>query len=260
MKPPDSFNLDSIPFEKLNVSISESEYRNRRPDGRCVEIDRPHWRARFRHVLDLVDEIHDDQDEPILDIGAYRYNIATLLKLRGYSIVGIDKDPTKMSNYIDQEGFDIRQCDIEREELPVESQNYETALFLEVFEHLRIDPIDTLEKINNTIYPDGKLVLSTPNLYYILNYVDFLRGDGIRHLWDGFEEWKQLHEEGFPGHVRIYSESELTDLLQYAGFDICDVYYTGSPYQGKKQVFRPICKMIPRLRSRIYVIATPSPD
>jgi SAM-dependent methyltransferase len=242
-------------FDDLNIPISKAEYKSQRPEGHRTSIDRPAWIARYKQTCDLVEMYHDNGD--ILEIGAYDYELTKILQSKGYGVIGVDKDTTKMADYIRKEEFDIRTCDIEREDLPFDDHSFSTVLFTEVFEHLRINPLEPLRSIRRILKPAGTLILSTPNLYYIMNVVDFVLGRGIKTMYDGYEEFKQLEEEGYPGHIRVYSKDELEKFLTNTGFEIQEVFFAEGPHEGKKRVFRPVCRMKPEMKKRIYVVATP---
>ncbi|MHB9288024.1 class I SAM-dependent methyltransferase [Halobacteriales archaeon Cl-PHB] len=97
-----------------------------------------------------------------------------------------------MSGYIRQEGLDIREFDIEREALPFDGRSFSTVLFTEMLKHLRMNPLETLRKIQRVTTDDGTLVLTTPNFYSIINIGDFILGRGLRNMDTGYEVFKQL--------------------------------------------------------------------
>ena len=94
-------------------------------------------------------------------------------------------------------------------------------LLFELFEHLRLNPIDVLSKIYKVLIPKGKLLLSTPNLYSIYNIGRFITGKGINN---GFVEFNKLNTIGHMGHIREYTVKEMIDFLSHCGFiniEIC---------------------------------------
>lgn len=251
-----SLKEDPTEFSDLGLPISKSEYLTRRPDGYTAEINMPTWVSRFKLVCDLVEKYHPGGT--ILEIGSYRYNLTSILELKGHKVIGIDKDTSKMSEYIQQEELDIRECDIEREELPFDDRRFPIVIFTEVFEHLRINPLQTLRNIERVIKKDGVFIISTPNLYYIMNIVSFLLGRGIKTMCDGYEEFARLDKKGYPGHIRVYTLSEMKKFLTNTGFSIVDTFFAGTPQEGKRRLLRPICRIKPELMTRMYLIATPN--
>jgi len=88
-----------------------------------------------------------------------------LLKAAGLDVVGVDLAPQRAAAFIERNGLDIHQADIEGEPLPFEEGRFSMALLNEVFEHLRINPLERLERIHRVLRPGGILLLTTPNLY-----------------------------------------------------------------------------------------------
>lgn len=242
-------------YESLELPISKNEYIERRPEGRTNQIERPDKIARIKRICDLVEEHH--RGGPILEIGSFPYNITTILKLKGYDPIGIDKDSDVMSEYIAEQGLDIRECDIEREELPFDDQSFSIVILTEVIEHLRINPLETMRRIRRVLSDDGVLILSTPNLYSIMNIYSYLRGDGLSNMHTGYEIFNQLEEMGYPGHFHVYSESELEDMLSHTGFRVSDAFYTGIPRSKRYTPLNLICRLKPELKRRVWIVATP---
>jgi SAM-dependent methyltransferase len=101
----------------------------------------------------------------VLEIGAAPCHMTALLKLHGYSAVGVDINPGRVADLIERFGLDVRCCDIERSPLPFTDETFACAMLCETFEHLRIDPAFVLSEINRVLEPDGALLLTTPNVY-----------------------------------------------------------------------------------------------
>lgn len=242
-------------FESLQLPISEEEYKERRPEGRRNQIERPDKIARIKRICDLVEEYH--RGGPILEIGSFPYNITTILELKGYDPIGIDKNTDVMSEYIAERNLDIRECDIEREALPFDEQSFSIVILTEVIEHLRINPLETMRRIRRVVSDDGVLILSTPNLYSIMNIYSYLRGDGLSNMHTGYKTFNQLEEMGYPGHFHVYSESELDEMLSHTGFRTADAFYTGVPRSKRYTPLNLICRLRPKLKKRVWIVATP---
>lgn len=72
--------------------------------------------------------------------------------------------------------------------------------------------------------------------------------------WDIVPVFQQLEEKGFPGHIRVYREEEITELLCTTGFTVEEVGYSnigGRP--GKLGVLaRPVTRVFPRLKKNMF--------
>ena len=157
-------------------------------------------------------------DDRILEIGSAPCQFTYLLDRTRFDVTGVDIDPRRVAPVIDRHGLDVRKCDVERDDLPVESDSVDVALATELVEHLRIDPLHALREVRRVLRPDGILYLVTPNQYHIASIWGFVRGEGaISHA---HYEFSKLERLGHMGHVREYAPSDLRELLREEGFRI----------------------------------------
>lgn len=165
----------------------------------------------------------------VLEIGGYPFFLTSALKDHGHEIQTIDKLTFSASRLADQLGLKVTGCDIEIERLPFADDSFDDVLLNEVFEHLRIDLIFTMEEIRRVLRPGGRLWLSTPNLRSLRGIVNFLfKSEAWAVVGDGVHaQYKSLRAHGFMGHVREYTSKEVVDLLQAVGFKIEAVIYRG---------------------------------
>ncbi|MFB6143837.1 MAG: methyltransferase domain-containing protein [Candidatus Nanohaloarchaea archaeon] len=244
-----SDEVESI-LEKLQVELDNAEVSGW---GSSIE---PH-RERYIETLKVVEQ-EVERGSDILDIGALPYHLTYLLQRKGYAVTGADLEPNRMKDFKERVGLEVEKWDIEKEKPPFERESFDVVLFNEVFEHLRINPIRALERINCALKPEGKLILSTPNLYSIYNIVDFLAGNGLD---GGYSEFKKLDEVGHMGHVRIYSEDEMRKFLENTGFRVLDVnyrWYKGDyPSRKLDTVLSFLKKFKPSLQPDMFLIAEP---
>lgn len=159
----------------------------------------------------------------ILEIGSLPCHLTYCLKSLGYSVIGLDINPERAASFIKQHDLDIVKCDIEKEKFPFDNNRFGLILFNEVFEHLRIDPIFTLQEIYRVIKHGGILILTTPNLYSLENILSYLLGKGL--AINSFNEFKKLQNVGHMGHIKEYSTSEIKNFLQNMDFQLIMVKY-----------------------------------
>jgi len=151
----------------------------------------------------------------ILEVGSAPYHVTYLLQQFSQQVTGVDIDPDRHHHYIKQHDLKIVKCNIEKETLPFENKVFKYVLLNEVFEHLRINPIETLREIHRVTHPEGILILTTPNLYSIQNIINFLLGKGFDNP---FKEFQKLELLGHMGHVREYSVPQVREFLAGTGF------------------------------------------
>ena len=125
---------------------------------------------------DIVDVVTQTSPRELLDIGCGSGYLAKLLKTRlpGLSVDGIDISAAALERAKDHLG-QWWQCNIDEVDLPVESNRYDTAVCVEVIEHL-YDPDHALREIYRILRPDGCAVITVPNLAFWRFRVDLFRG------------------------------------------------------------------------------------
>jgi SAM-dependent methyltransferase len=86
---------------------------------------------------------------------------------------------------------------------------------MEILEHLHINPLFALREINRVLKPKGTLILSTPNIN-LLHKIMFLFGKSYQE--NPLEAFKTQEKFGFMGHIRLYFEHEIKQLLEATAF------------------------------------------
>lgn len=192
---------------------------------------------------------------PVLEIGSAPCHMTALMKLSGFTAVGVDLEPERVVDLIRQLDLDVRPCDIERSALPFSDDTFNCALFCEVFEHLRIDPAFVLSEINRVLAPGALLILTTPNVYSLPSFGRFLLGKSIA---DPVTEFGKLRALGHMGHVREYSAREVERFLVNAGFTVqsTDYRYHANTQGGKRKLLQMAYRLAPRhFRREIVIVA-----
>ena len=132
-----------------------------------------HHQERIALDLDIVDNTNSSKAR-ILEFGSIPLLLTLALKKSGYNVTGLDIAPERYSKIISELELDILKCNIETDKLPITDNSFDIVLFNELFEHLRINPIFTLEEVFRVLKPGGILFLSTPNLRSISGILNFL--------------------------------------------------------------------------------------
>ena len=190
------------------------------PDPNVDEWARAYLDDKEEYFTELFGRVTEtvSPDDRILEIGSAPCQFTLLLDSAGFDVTGIDLDPDRVSPVIDRYDLDVRQCDVERDELPAASNSVDVVLATELLEHLRIDPLHALREFRRVLRPGGILYLVTPNQYEIGAIWGFLRGEGaISHA---HYEFAKLERLGHMGHVREYAPADVRELLREEGFRI----------------------------------------
>jgi len=147
----------------------------------------------------------------VLDIGcASRYGrddwLHGLLAQDTADLVGIDLN-AKTVGELQAAGYDVHLADAQDFDL---GRQFEVVFAGEVIEHL--DNVHGfLSSVRRHLAPGGRLVLTTPNAFYIGNFIYRLGG----------------HARVHPQHTSWYCDSTLRRVLTVNGFDHVAIHYIG---------------------------------
>ena len=189
----------------------------------------------------------------VLEAGAHPFLYTALLQAEGVAVTALDLRPERSAAFIARRGLDVRACDIEGERWPLDDGSVDFALFTELLEHLRVDPLFALAELNRVLKPGGRVLLTTPNLYALKTVLRFARGRG---LWDPIGEFGKLRVLGHMGHGREYARRDVLRLLQASGFLPLRAEYVQYAYPGLFGLAaRPLLALAPFLRGYQAVLA-----
>ncbi len=137
-------------------------------------------------------------------------------------------------------GGEFIRCDITQEQR-FEAQSFDRVFALEILEHLD-QPKRLLEETSRLLKPSGQLLLSVPNPYYYMEFLNEVRG-----LPDT------------DGHLFSFTDANIRKLLEHCGYtveDSCGTYFLVP--KRLRGAFRNhqvwVLKRVPELlaRSRVY--------
>lgn len=236
-------SIDQI-FQELEVNIKSQENSSVELQNWNLNYFRNH-QSRFKNDFKTVKEYYSAGK--ILELGSAPLHFTYLLKKMDMSVIGADIDPDRFRDFITAYDLEVVKCNVETETLPFKDEEFHLVVFNEIFEHMRIDPISTLKEIRRVIHPEGYLILSTPNLYSITTYINFLLGKGFD---DPYEQFEKIEKFGHMGHVREYSVSQVKRFLLKTGFTTIEVKLQS--HRRLKGLWTPlnvVRKMFPRTRA-----------
>jgi|GEM_PF-522806 len=196
-------------------------------------------RDRFEVVMPLL------RAGSVLDLGcASRYGkpdwLHGLLAEEVADLVGIDINATTVAK-LQAEGYDVREADARDFDL---HQTFDVVFAGELIEHLD-DVRGFLTSVRRHLKPGGRLVLTTPNAFYVGNFVYRFGGHG------------QVH----PEHTCWYCEDTLRHVLEVNGYDEVDIRFTGhtSPTTARKLATFSAQHLLPPRLAYDTIIAVASP-
>jgi len=149
--------------------------------------------------------------QSVLDVGcASRYGrddwLHGLLARDTADLVGLDLNE-KIVGELQTAGYDVRLADAQDFDL---GRQFDVVFAGEIIEHL--DNVHGfLSSVRRHLAPGGRFVLTTPNAFYIGNFIYRLGG----------------HARVHPQHTAWYCESTLRRVLTVNGFGTVDIDYIG---------------------------------
>jgi SAM-dependent methyltransferase len=111
-----------------------------------------------------------------------------------------------------RERFTWYSVNIETGSMPFEPASFDAVVFCEVFEHLYVDPVRSLELQHSVLKPGGLFVLTTPNPARAYNLQRLLLRESFYDPISGYGPYGR--------HNREYSAKELVELVSQVGFTI----------------------------------------
>jgi SAM-dependent methyltransferase len=257
------FRIESEPRRLLGryLAAIDHEAERIRPDERRLDEWFEGYRRRHRRRLavDLwLAERRLESGARILECGSIPPLVTAALASLGFELQGVDIAPERFGTAIALLDLDVQRCDLERERLPFEDGTFDGVLFNEIFEHLRVNPIETMGEVRRVLRPGGVLFLSTPNLRSLRGVRNLL----VRHRaaaasGDLFSQYEKLDTLGHMGHVREYTAAEVTEFLGKLGYRIEQVVYRGGYGRG---VVGLVERLLPTWRPFFSVLATRGGD
>jgi SAM-dependent methyltransferase len=197
-----SWSVNDEPVGHLDGYVADSSLRFlhtwgmvREESGRCLELGANPYFTTY-----LLDE-HSDLD----------------LTLANYC--GANGETTETVSFVrpgtDERVVVDRPCtlfNVEEDEFPFPDDSFDVVLFCEMLEHMLMNPVATLKQIHRVLKPSGVLVLTTPNVARLDNAISLVNGVNMYDPYSGFGPYGR--------HNREYTRAELTQLLEFAGFDV----------------------------------------
>lgn len=155
--------------------------------------------ADFPRIEKIVRALSATPPGRVLDVGYSVGGFADALIGLGWDCTGLDINERRHPR------IKSIRCDL-NEGFPVDSGGYDLVTAGEVIEHM-IDESAFLAECRRVLKPNGRLVLTTPNLSYAVNRVLVLIGRVPMFVYE-------------PYHYHFHTRRTIVRLLQAQGFDI----------------------------------------
>jgi 2-polyprenyl-3-methyl-5-hydroxy-6-metoxy-1,4-benzoquinol methylase len=150
----------------------------------------------------------------VLDVGCSSGYLARPLVEAGCTVVGLEVDPDAAA-VAREVCEDVLVGDVETMDLPLEPGSFDVVLCGDVLEHLR-DPEAFLVRVRPFLRPEGRLVLTTPNVANWAMRLGLLAG-----------RWHYT-DRGILDrtHTHLFTRTTLVETLERAGYRIETLDFT----------------------------------
>lgn len=149
--------------------------------------------------------------DKLLDVGCSEGIIQYFIGDKVKNLYGIDNSKSELRR-AEARGFITKQVDFDSEKFPFMDSFFDVVTCLDVIEHVK-NPKFLLREIHRVLRPDGKLIISTPNirfsdhLFKLIFKGRFPKTSEDPNLYDG-------------GHIHFFTFSDLRSLLTESRFEI----------------------------------------
>jgi len=165
----------------------------------------------------------------VLDVGAADGSVAQQLVERGCRVVGIEIDPDAAAaaqRYCERVIVgDVETLDLDAE-LP--ETDFDVVLLLDVLEHLR-DPVAGLRTLADRAKPDGRTIISLPNVTHAALRLQLLAGR-FQYTDKGLLDRTHLH---------FFDRPAVEQLIAHAGLTVFDRLRTTAPLNATEIPIEP---------------------
>ena len=182
-------------------------------------LHRPRFRETLRRMVQRL-----PGGARVLDVGSHFLHMALALHRLGYTVTAVDVPLYAQHPRIaarGRPGLTIRAIDA-LTSMPLPAAAVDGIAFLEILEHLAINPKRMWSELGRILKPGGTVFLTTPNFYRLggggggfLEALRFLRGDGA-----GVPVPYILGDQTGGHHWKEYSQRELRRYFDLLGWRI----------------------------------------
>lgn len=201
----------------------------------------------------------------VLDIGGHWLYNSIMYAKDGHNVYAADiYDQIEPHNQILSKianDFNIKLLNYNNLEEPVELLNlddltFDLVLFSEIIEHITFNPVKFWNIIHKILKPKGRIIITTPNFYYlpnlVRNFFSVLTGSGIAPTVDHI-----LNINTYGHHWKLYTKKEIENYFLKLSPDFQigkSCYFNGTPSKRRYTgIIKTICSFISFFKEHIYV-------
>jgi len=164
----------------------------------------------YRILIDILNKNVGSQKKKILDIGCGAGTLSFYLGNKNHDVLGIDISSKAIKECLNsKKGLNLNNVNFEQFDFPnnYPKEKFDVVIFTEVIEHVEDDK-KALGIIWKILKPNGLMILSTPSNKAPLHRIGLTKKFDLK-----------------VGHVRRYSLSNITNIINESEFKIIKTYH-----------------------------------
>jgi len=221
---PISYALSEPNYQKYNIYLDDAKQL----PTNAYNYDEVHNQRYLATLEYLENAVESTSNGTVLEIGfSNKHNLKLLKAKKDFvNFFGIGGDPFTVDKYIhrfnkvtleDKTLVEVANVNIEDERLPFAKNEFDLVLSFEVFEHMSKDPMYSIMEINRVLKPNGKLILTTPNITSYIGLERMMSGNPP-YLFSDFMMSRSTNR-----HNKEWGALELKLFIENAGFKVIDM-------------------------------------
>ncbi len=182
--------------------------------------------------------LNDMSGGKVLDIAAGEGRLSYRLQQMGFTVNAADAQTSQFKI----EGIPVTKADINKS-LPYTDEVFDCIMCIETFEHVRNTGF-CLGEFRRILKPDGRLILSTPNITSLISRAIFLFSGQYANFFNNDDSC--VDRNGEDRHIMPLPSWLLARHLESSGFSVKDIKYSNGGLEiptkkrpWKKLVFLP---------------------
>lgn len=178
--------------------------------------------------------------EKVLDLASGHGTVAEFIKSLGNEVVALDISKEALKK-VSERGIAIVYGNVEKK-LPFEDKSFDCVFWGDNTEHL-FSPLKTLKEINRILKPDGRVIISCPNMGYLRYRLYYLFFGMIPQTeWYKKNPWEWTH-------IRFFNQSVMKNFLKEGGFELKRFFGV-----SRRRLDRPLLNILPSLFGMIMIV------
>lgn len=182
-----------------------------------------------------------ESNKKVLDLGCNDGAVCNVLNERGNDVVGVDLEKLVQIARKNHPHLRFVTADLSHR-FPFEDNAFDAIYASEILEHIPDDKL-FLKECYRILVSEGKLIITTPNKFYIRDRIYMVFG----------KEWRDPIRD-IDTHIHFYVSKTIKKLLKHVGFQVKEE--KGLEYKQSK-VWYPLERILPKtFKSRIMILAS----